>query len=115
MENKALQDVKLALDAKEKSPKFWLRKTNKGWQPILIKYMDNKHIHIAIKLVKDNTKQSDDLFGEFTRKQWLISLKSELDRRDMLTYQILSQFKGISVDYLDSSAQNNQSLKKQKS
>ena len=46
MENKTLQDVKLALDAKEQSPKFWLRKTNKGWQPILIKYMDNKHIHI---------------------------------------------------------------------
>jgi hypothetical protein len=115
MENKTLQDVKLALDAKEKNPKFWLRKTNKGWQPILIKYMDNKHIHIAIKLVKDNTKQSDDMFGEFTRKQWLISLKSELDRRDIITYQILSQFKGMSVDYLDLSTQNNQSLKKQKS
>lgn len=85
----------------EKSPKFWLRKTNKGWQPILIKYMDYSHIHIAIKLVKDNTKQSTDLFGEFTKEQWLNSLKSELDRRDIISYQILSQFKGFNVDTLD--------------
>ena len=115
MDNQILQEQKLALIAKESSPKFWLRKTNKGWQPILIKYMDNKHIHIAIKLVKDNTKQSDDMFGEFTRKQWLTSLKSELDRRDMISYQILSQFKGISVDYLDLSTQKQSISKNQKS
>lgn len=100
----------------ERNPKFWLRKTNKGWQPVLIKYMDSTHIHIAIKLVKDNTKQSEDLFGEFTRKQWLTSLKSELDRRDIMTYQILSQFKGFNVDTLDLSTTIKHSLtKKQKS
>jgi hypothetical protein len=106
----------MEIQAKERTPKFWLRKTNKGWQPLLIKYMDSIHIHIAMKLVKENTKQSDDMFGEFTRQQWLKSLTSELDRRDMISYQILSQFKGFNVDTLDMSTTiKTISRKKQKS
>lgn len=106
----------MVIQQEKQNPKFWMRKTNKGWQPILIKYMDTQHIHIAIKLVKDNTKQAEDLFGEFTRKEWLKSLTSELDRRDMISYQILSQFKGFNVDTLDMSTTiKTISRKKQKS
>lgn len=104
----------MVIQQEKQNPKFWMRKTNKGWQPILIKYMDTQHIHIAIKLVKDNTKQAEDLFGEFTRKEWLKSLTSELDRRDMISYNILSCFKGISVDYLDLSTQKFTNLIKNK-
>jgi hypothetical protein len=56
------------------------------------------------------------MFGEFTRQQWLKSLTSELDRRDMISYQILSQFKGFNVDTLDMSTTiKTISRKKQKS
>jgi hypothetical protein len=89
MEAKALIEAKLVLEksetkisSKKQTPHFWLRKSNKGYEPILIKWMDQKYIHTAIKLVKENTKLPSDLFGNYTREEWLNSLKNELDRRN---------------------------------
>lgn len=89
MESKALIEAKLVLEksetkisSKTQTPHFWLRKSNKGYEPILIKWMDQKYIHTAIKLIKENTKLPTDMFGSFTREQWLNSLKNELDRRN---------------------------------